>query len=251
MYDARAIHAILQRAAELDHKAQPKAEPTLSRDELMQLSRDTGIDAAAMQHAIDEVGTQSASPIFARQQQSRTFSRLIQAPMTDAVWQGLIERLRAQFNTVGTVYYVGAAREWHFSRNGEQVIVSIRPDGKQTRVTAYAQRKPRSGAYVDSFILGLFLVATWIFSGFFSLSSVGLLAASVLWPSLQKYYQNRRLTRRLAQTQAAADAIEAIYAAPSAQATPNLQGADWLEDADLYEAPERQPTAPSRVRDQA
>jgi len=255
MYNERDIQAILKRTAEIEHTAANK-EPTLSEADLYQLADEVGISRRAIQQAIRD--TQDASltdriraVVKRPKRHSSTFTQRLDMPLTDAVWHGLVERLRAQFNTKGTVYYAGATREWRYEHNGEQLVVTIRPDAGRTRITVFAQHEREPNQLLEWLVTGAVVTGLWwTTSAAVFLAAVFVLAflLPLIFRTLPGKNLERHLAKQLARTRTAIAAIEAMYATPSTQATAPSRGTAWLEEADLHEA---QPNASSPVRDQA
>ncbi|MEM1094058.1 MAG: hypothetical protein AAGJ10_05605 [Bacteroidota bacterium] len=255
MYNERDIQAILKRAAEIERTA-PTKEPTLSEADLYQLADEVGISRTAMQQAISDTQEATLTDRFRAllkqpQRHSGTFTQRLDVPLTDAVWHGLVERLRAQFNTKGTVYYAGSTREWRYTHDGEQLVVTIRPDERRTRITVFAQQDRAPNQLLESLVTGALVTGLWwtTSAGVFLAAVVVLL---VLLPFIFRTLPSKNLERHVAQqlahTRTAIDAIASMYAA---HAPPLPQGPSWLADADLYKTPAPQPTPSSSVRDRA
>jgi len=213
MYDERAIRAVLQRAAELEQASATPGEATLSHEEVMHLGREAGISESAMQQAINDVSARSVLSTF-RRQASRTTSQRLAIPMTDTVWRSLVEQLRARFNAVGTVYHIGAAREWHYTWEHEEIVVAIRPDGDGTRVTTYAQQKVDTSYDVLGIITSIaYCVLAFTFD-FLVATALGAALFTLAFPFARRHFQSKRLTKRLAHVHAAARAVEAQHTSP-------------------------------------
>lgn len=232
MYDERAIRAVLQRAAELEQSTGTPSETTLSHEEVMHLGREAGISESAMQQAINDVSARSVLSTF-RRHTSRTTSQRLALSMTDTVWRSLVEQLRARFNAVGTVYHIGAAREWHCTREREEIVVAIRPDGDGTRITTYAQRKVDTSYDVVGIITSIAYCALALTFDFMVAIALGMAVFTLTFPFARRHFQNERLTKRLADVQAVTRAVEAQHTSPlPADPAPSVPlSADALRDA--------------------
>ncbi|MEM1094060.1 MAG: hypothetical protein AAGJ10_05615 [Bacteroidota bacterium] len=214
MYDERAIRAVLQRAAELEQSSSTPDEPTLSREEVLRLGQEAGISATAMQQAVDDVSAQSVLSAFRKRSSSKTTSQRLAVPMTDAVWRSLVEQLRARFNAVGTVYHIGVAREWHYTREREEIVVAIRPDSDGTRVTAYAQRKVDTSYDVVGIITSIAYCALAFTFDVMVAIALGVAVFTLVLPFARRHAQTERLAKRLADVQAVTRAVEAQHTPP-------------------------------------
>ncbi|GAB5519739.1 MAG: hypothetical protein RhofKO_19900 [Rhodothermales bacterium] len=254
MYNERDIQTILKRTAEFE-RAMPSKEPTLSEADLYQLADEVGISRTAMQKAIRDtqdasLGNRLRAIVKRPKHHSSTFTQRLDVPLTDAVWHGLIERLRAQFNRKGTVYYAGAIREWRYKREGEQMVVTIRPDEGRTRITVFAQQDHVPNQLMEWLITGA--LVTGVFAAAPpDIHATVVFALIFLLPLIFRYLPStnleRKLTKQLAHTRRAIAAIESMYAPPPAQlaSTPSV-GNGLVHDLEAeFEA---QPTADPRVR---
>jgi hypothetical protein len=163
------------------------AEEGLSLEDLEEAARAAGLDPRLVAHAAAELDTPgaSASRTVAGAPVEVTESRLIAAPLDDALWTQLIGLARSEFGDPGMAGQIGHLREWTTisggTKNGIRTRLSAEPAGDGTRlIVTRSIKDSMNGFAIAGAINGLMAVVFSVMATFTSETELWIPAAIML-----------------------------------------------------------------------
>lgn len=274
-YSEREVAAIIQRAAEAQHREAPDDVPGLTLSEIERVGREAGIDPARLRQAASELDAGLLSG-GAERPGTAVAEAWVEGAVRPEAWEDAVTalRLRAGAPAAGTAdtSAVGEAREWtHVTALGTRTTVSVSPRGNRTRVRVMTQDAVVNArlqatvvgsvvALVPAFLLGA-LVAEGLgfgdFAGVAALLTVFVVTAAALSETLTRKTHARRDRQATEADRLAADLarrLGAPAAAPVGETgEPAATRSDARIDPSLLDAEpespaERSPEAARRTR---
>ena len=136
-FNRKEISRILKIAAELDHREQQEEEG-LTRNELLKLAEEVGIDPNHIETAIQkfrEHEYEPVSPSFIEENFSYRDTLILDKPISDKLWEEVVTEIRRINGGIGKTSKLGSTYEWEQrKRNVGYLQVSITPKDEQSRL---------------------------------------------------------------------------------------------------------------------
>jgi hypothetical protein len=138
-YTDREVRLILKSAVELQQRAADGAEPSggLSLSELEQVAAEVGIDPTVVRRAaatLDARGDDDAGSRFLGGPTEILVERIVDRPLDDGDFEGLLGVVRGQSRHLGEASTVGRLFGWRGRLDGAKAEVSVSPAGARSQV---------------------------------------------------------------------------------------------------------------------
>lgn len=274
-YSEREVAAIIQRAAEAQHREAPDNVPGLTLSEIERVGHEAGIDPARLRQAASDLDAGLLSGGGARPG-TATAERWVEGPLRPEAWEDAVVALRlgagAPAGGGADTSAVGETREWTYATpTGGRTTVTVSPRGDRTRIRVVSQDAVVNArlqatlvgaviALVPAMLLGALVAETL---GLGDLAGVAALLAAfvpstaVLSEVLTRQTHARRARRATEADRLADDLAHRLgapgspEAAPASEIEPAPEAAridPTLLDAEPEGSAERSPGADRRTR---
>ncbi len=205
-YQPDDVNDILRRAAELQARTQGTPDVGgLTPDDLATLGQEIGIDPAFVAEALRQRARGEAAPaaagggFFGGPARVRT-ERTVPSPLTDDLWNEMVEEMRTVTGESGDTGGSGSSRLWshRLAMSGvTRAILTAAPAREGTRVTV-ERYTAHEGASIFSISISLVLLATLLAAMAVGLPGLGVGALALVFTFVAARFAYGRRVRKVA-----------------------------------------------------